>query len=67
VFAQCDAMERRRAGPQLVQLDPHKPQGVRVYDVEAAASAISTLENRELPMTGSTTSGYWPGLGMRFG
>jgi hypothetical protein len=29
--------------------------------------SISTLDNRELPMTGSTTSGYWPGLGMRFG
>jgi hypothetical protein len=29
--------------------------------------SINTLENRELPMTGSTTSGYWPGLGMRFG
>jgi hypothetical protein len=29
--------------------------------------SISTLENRELPMTGSMTSGYWPRLGMRFG
>jgi hypothetical protein len=28
--------------------------------------SISTLENRELPMTGSTTNGYWPGL-VRFG
>jgi hypothetical protein len=29
--------------------------------------SISTLENRELPMTGSTTSEYCPGQGMRFG
>jgi hypothetical protein len=29
--------------------------------------SISTLENRELPMTGPTTSGYWSVLGMRFG
>jgi hypothetical protein len=29
--------------------------------------SISTLENLELPMTGSTTSGYYPGLGMQFG
>jgi hypothetical protein len=33
-----DAMERRRAGPQLVQLDPQQAQGVHVEDVEAAAS-----------------------------
>jgi hypothetical protein len=25
------------------------------------------LENRALPMTESTTNGYWPRLGMRFG
>jgi hypothetical protein len=25
------------------------------------------LENQAFPMTGSTTSGYWPGLGVRFG
>jgi hypothetical protein len=29
--------------------------------------SISTLENCALPMTGSTTNGYWPGLGMQFG
>jgi hypothetical protein len=29
--------------------------------------SIRTFENRAFPMTGSTTSGYWPGLGMRFG
>jgi hypothetical protein len=33
-----DAMERRRVGPQLVQPNHHQPQGVRVQDVEAAAS-----------------------------
>jgi hypothetical protein len=29
--------------------------------------SINTLENRELPMTVSTTSGYWSGMGVRFG
>jgi hypothetical protein len=33
-----DAMERCRAGPQLVQPNPHQPQGVRVQDVKATAS-----------------------------
>jgi hypothetical protein len=28
--------------------------------------SISTLENRTLPMMESTTSGYWPELGMQF-
>jgi hypothetical protein len=60
-------MERCRAGPQLVQPDPQQAQRVRVEDVEAAASVLRTFENRAFPMTGSTTSGYWPGLGMRFG
>jgi hypothetical protein len=60
-------MERHRAGPQLVQPDPQQAQSVRIEDVEATASVISTLEKLALPMTGSMTSGYWPGLGMRFG
>jgi hypothetical protein len=29
--------------------------------------SIKTFENRAFPMIGSTTSGYWLGLGMRFG
>jgi hypothetical protein len=37
-LARRDAMEWRRAGPQLVQPNPHQPQGVSVEDVEAAAS-----------------------------
>jgi hypothetical protein len=28
---------------------------------------MRTFENRAFPMMGSTTSGYWPGLGTRFG
>ena len=36
-------MERRLAGEQLVQDDPHELQGVRVHDVEAAASAHEHL------------------------
>jgi hypothetical protein len=33
-----DAMEWRRAGLQMVQPNPHRPQGVRVQDIEAATS-----------------------------
>jgi hypothetical protein len=36
-LARRDAMERRRAGLQLVQPDPQQAQGVRVEDVEVAA------------------------------
>jgi hypothetical protein len=28
---------------------------------------MRTFENRAFPMMGSTTNGYWPGLGTRFG
>jgi hypothetical protein len=42
-LARCDAMERHRAGPQLVQPDSHQPQGVRVQDVEATASVRQHL------------------------
>jgi hypothetical protein len=38
-----DAMERRRAGPQLVQPNPQQAQRVRVEDVEAAASVHQDL------------------------
>ena len=36
-------MERRLAGAQLVQADPHELQGVCVHDVEAAASVHEHL------------------------
>jgi hypothetical protein len=42
-LARRDAMERRRAGPQLVQPDPHQSQGVHVQDVEAATSVHQHL------------------------
>jgi hypothetical protein len=42
-LARRDAMEWRRAGPQPVQPDPHQQQGVRVEDVEAAASVHQHL------------------------
>jgi IS5 family transposase len=38
VLARRDTMEQSRFEPQLVQPDPHQLQGVRVEDVEAAAS-----------------------------
>jgi hypothetical protein len=38
-----DAMERRHAGPQLVQPNPHQLQGVRVEYVEATASVHQHL------------------------
>jgi hypothetical protein len=66
-LARCDAMERRRVGAQLVQPDPQQAQGVCVEYVEAAASVHQHLGEPAFPMTGSTTSGYWLGLGMRFG
>jgi hypothetical protein len=59
-------MERRRAGPQLVQPDPQQAQRVHVEDVRLLPPSISTLENRALPITGSTTSRYWPRLGVQF-
>jgi hypothetical protein len=36
-------MEWRHAGPQLIQPNPHQLQGVRVKDVEAAASVHQHL------------------------
>jgi hypothetical protein len=60
-------MKRHRVGPQLVLPNPHQLQGVCIQDVEAIASVHQNLENRELLMTGSTTRGNWPRLGMRFG
>ena len=58
-----NAVEWRLARAKLVQSDPHEFQGVGVHNVEAAASDMSTLEKRVLPMMGSTTSGYRPGCG----
>jgi hypothetical protein len=42
-------MERRRAGPQLVQPDPQQAQGVRVEDVQAAASVHQHLGEPRIP------------------
>jgi hypothetical protein len=44
-----DAMERRRAGLQLVQPDPQQAQRVRVEDVEAAASVHQDLWEPRVP------------------
>jgi hypothetical protein len=48
-LARRDAMERRRAGPQLVQPDPQQAQSVRVEDVEAAASVHQHLREPRIP------------------
>jgi hypothetical protein len=44
-----DAMERRRAGPQLVQPDPQQAQCVRVEGVEAAVSVHQDLREPRVP------------------
>jgi hypothetical protein len=57
-LARRDAMERRRARPQLIQPDPPQTQRVRVEMLRLLPPSIRTFENRAFPMTGSTTSGY---------
>ena len=42
-LARRDAVERRHAGKQLVQADPHELQCVRVQNVEASASVHEHL------------------------
>jgi hypothetical protein len=42
-------MERRRAGPQLVQPDPQQAQSVRVEDIEAVASVHQHLGEPGVP------------------
>jgi hypothetical protein len=66
-FPGDDPMKRRRAGPNRGQIDLQEPEGLGVDDVEAAASVMRTLVSLTLLMTGSTTSGYFPGLGTRSG
>jgi hypothetical protein len=58
---------RRRAGPDRGQIDLQEPEGLSVDDVEAAASVHEDLGKPDVPITGSTTSGYIPGLGTRSG
>jgi hypothetical protein len=62
-----DPVKGRRTGPDHGQTDLQKPDGLGVDDVEAAASVYEDLGDLTLPMTGSTTSGYFPGLGTRSG
>jgi hypothetical protein len=42
-------MERHRAGPQLVQPDPHQAQRVRVEDIEVVASVHQDLREPRVP------------------
>jgi hypothetical protein len=62
-----DPVKGRRTGPDRGQIDLQEPKGLGVDDVEAAAPSMRTLVSLTLPMTGSTTSGYFPGLGTRSG
>jgi hypothetical protein len=50
-----DPMKGHRAGPDRGQIDLQEPEG---------AEPLSMMT---LPMTGSTMSGYFPGLGTRSG
>jgi hypothetical protein len=43
VLARRDAMERRRAGPQMIQPDPQQAQSVCIEDVETATSVHQHL------------------------
>jgi hypothetical protein len=62
-----DPVKGCRTGPDRGQINLQKPEGVGVDEVEAAAPSMKTLVSLTLPMTGSTTSGYFPGLGTRSG
>jgi hypothetical protein len=62
-----DPVKGRRTGPDCGQIDLQEPEGLGVDDVEAAASIHEDLGEPTLPMTGSTTSGYFPGLGTQSG
>jgi hypothetical protein len=62
-----DPVKGRRTGPDRGQIDLQEPEGLGVDDVEAAASVHEDFVSLMLPMTGSTTSGYYPGLGTRSG
>jgi hypothetical protein len=62
-----DPVKVRRTGPDRGQIDLQEPEGLGVDDVEAAASVHEDLVSLTLPMTGSTTSGYFPGLDTRSG
>jgi hypothetical protein len=58
-----DPVERRSACSDRGQINTQEPEGLGVDDVEAAASVMRTLVSLTSPMMGSTTSGYFPGLG----
>jgi hypothetical protein len=63
-LARRDAMERRRAGRSWSNPTPISRRVCTYKMLKLLPPSINILENRELPMTGSTTSGYWPRLGM---
>jgi hypothetical protein len=58
-----DAMEWCGPSLDLGLPDSHELQGYNVDDVEAAASIHENLGEPSVAMTGSTTSGYFLGLG----
>jgi hypothetical protein len=58
-----DPVERRSACPNRGKINSQEPEGLGVDDVEAAASVHEDLVSLTSPMMGSTTSGYFPGLG----
>jgi hypothetical protein len=62
-----DPVKGRRTGPDRGQIDLQEPEGLGVDDVEATAPSMRTLVSLALPMTGSTTSGYLPGLSTQSG
>jgi hypothetical protein len=67
-FPGYDPVKGRRAGPDRGQIDLQEPEGLDVDDVvRLLPPSMRTLVSLTLSMTGSTTSGYFPGLGTRSG
>jgi hypothetical protein len=67
-----DPVERRSARPDRGQINMQEPEGLGVDDVEAAASVHENLGEPDVlappgGFRGSTTRGYFPGLGTRSG
>jgi hypothetical protein len=58
-----DPVKVRRTGSDRGQIDLQEPEGLGIDDVEAAASVNEDLGKHDVPITGSTMSGYFPRLG----
>jgi hypothetical protein len=62
-----DPVKGRRTSPDRGQIDFQEPEGLGVDDVEVAASVHDDLGEPGVADEGSTTSGYFLGLGTQSG